>query len=277
MSDLPGSSATTPRDDNSEWYFASHVIASAVLSRDYGSDEKQDAVPPMVVPSSLHLAIVERFIPPSSEKEVHDTINPQANVLLVERLRELSTKNGCLLFLYPTSAGAETFKIKYLGNCLDPILRAMMVRYNLTDNFCSTVNKMQAVGAIPSYGELCLKMESLCSMLNTEENKTADSRVVESAQYAVAHTSRAEVPFSLQKLIKWWISQEKPRVKREIQQYVKSPRRTARIHGPDDIHPSALVQEVMESLMKKAESLESEARIELGVFVIRKSRRRGEA
>jgi len=78
LPDIPTSPPSTPGMQSGDDYFTQKIFSSAVPISDYQDDPS--ALPrsprPVVPPSTVNLAVVERYIPPSSSNEFKNLFSP---------------------------------------------------------------------------------------------------------------------------------------------------------------------------------------------------------
>ena len=278
LEDLPSSPPQTPglavRGDD---YFTQKVFDSAVSIVDY-----QEATPitprsprPVVPPSSIDVSIVERYIPPTNANEFAEMFDPNGSSILVDRLVELSPKNGSLLFIYPTRSGGETFMRKYLGPVLDPILRTMVVLNGLSSDLCSSLGDMRAAHQLPEHEVLRQRISTLCARL-TQGNVAIQRFHGRPPCFTLSHASTQSV--KLQRGVwakEWWAKQEKTRLKDTItRRYRESMARRTITHDSQHPTPGAvLLQQLLEGVggSKNKQDVVSDDLIEVSVFVITRS------
>ncbi|OCL11907.1 hypothetical protein AOQ84DRAFT_286265, partial [Glonium stellatum] len=170
LADLPTSPPGTPGPAiGGDDYFTSKVFDSAVPVSDYQGDSTllPPSPRPVVVPLTVDVSIVERYIPPTNRHEFADLFTTTGrSSLLLDRLIELSPNNGALLFIYPTRAGARTFMNDYLGPVLDPLLRAMAVVHELSADLGTSLGAMPAADLLPDFRALRARLEAFCARLS---------------------------------------------------------------------------------------------------------------
>merc|ERR1712000_476559 len=79
----------------------------------------------IAAPSSIHVSVLERYIPPTTAQEVNDFFTLSRRSYLADRLLELSSNNGTLLLVYPTRRRGSTFANRYVGPVIEPFLRQL--------------------------------------------------------------------------------------------------------------------------------------------------------
>lgn len=274
--DLPRSPPTTPGQPfQGEDYFTQKVFDTAVTVADYHTDLSllPRSPRPAVPPGSVNLAIVERYIPPTSTLEFVSMFDVNAPSILVDRLVELSPGNGTLLFIYPTRSGAKTFAQDYLAPVLDPLLRSLAMLHGLPMAFCDAVGRLPVIDQMLDYDELESRMRQLCSQLS----KTSRSSHSISSRYEMVHASTGLVhPMRSIWASKWWIKQEKERLREQTSRWTQDAqsRRKADTRG---VERSVASAEVLGQLFSGLDTRSYPAGqppnrgIEVGVFVIRRT------
>lgn len=279
LADLPTSPPSTPAPLNTpgtDDYFTQKVFDSAVPISDYQED--LSSLPrsprPIVPPSSINIAVVERYIPPTSSHEFTHMFNPNGPSVLVDRLVELSPNNGTLLFIYPTKVGAQTFMHDYLGPILDPLLRCIVVVNGLSSDLGRTLGNMTAIHQMPDYEHLKRQMVTLCAKLAHRDTHVAGS-LVPKVQYSLVHAAKEEVYLSREVWANdWWAKQEKPRIREAMTKYSQeAQKKSSNEHVERSPTPTELIQQLLDGVCKKAypPGQEPAGGIEVGVFVIKRS------
>lgn len=286
LADLPSTPPISPALAVDGDYFT-QTFDSAVLVSDY--QDNALATPrtprPIVPPASIDVAIVERYIPPSTSHEFAEMFNPNGSSILVDRLIELSPHNGSLLFIYPTRRGGRTFMKDYLGPILDPLLRTMVVVHGLSTALCSSIGTMTAVEHLPHYDSMLLRMASLCDMLTTQQDTSArrfhGSRSTFSLSYAARHRVKLERGVWARE---WWTKQEKNRIKQILDTHWRDneARKSGFEHAGAGAGAAAhqatsstvLLQHLLDGVVGRGELDRDEPEgegIEVGVFVLKRS------
>ena len=266
LAQLPGTPSTTPQETvpSGGDYFTSKVISSARPSSDY----QEGAVSPMAPPHSLHLTVVERLIPPHSVSEVRNMLSSKPKYYLAQRLEELTPKNGTLVFIHPTRAGAQTFAREYLTRLLDPVLRSMTIRYDLTMRFSEAIGTLESLNAIPGFEQMREVLHQLCRNVS----KPSDEQESKSgSQYNITYAKTIQEEFSPHVCASWWAEQEKHRLEQIVLNYFRTSNRTPKSENGAEVPRNTLVNEVLQGVVNNAKILKIKPAIELGVFVIKKS------
>lgn len=174
LADLPKSPPSTPAPPGEgDDYFTSKVFNMAVEVPDYS--EKITAKPllqqklrPAISPSSIDISVVERYIPPTSPTEFEELFSSTGRSFLSDRLIELSTKHGTLLFIYPTKIGGTTFRKDYLAPILDPVLREMGTTHDLSTDLLQAIGSMPDIDQLFSFEEMQAHLQEFCRSLSID-------------------------------------------------------------------------------------------------------------
>lgn len=273
LSDLPKSPPSTPGPAvGGDEYFTSKVFDSAVAIPDYQLESNLlPASPrPVVPPGSINISVVERYIPPTNTTEFAEMFAVRGRSLLYDRLSELSTDNGVLLFIYPTKTGAKTFMQKYLGPIIEPILRSVTVVHDLHSDLGRSIGQMTAVNYLDEYEKLEEHVRAFCAKIS-EHNNGQKCSTDEKCSYEVIHASKEEsLPSRMAWADDWWIKQEKPRIRDAITKYFRKSKKlpTGELTGPH------LLQELIEGVStREYDDGPPTEGLEVGVFIIQKVRR----
>ncbi|CBY01249.1 hypothetical protein IAQ61_003068 [Plenodomus lingam] len=264
LSDLPKSPPSTPGPAvGGESYFTSKVFDSAVAIPDYQLDSKllPPCPRPVVPPGSINVSVVERYIPPTNTNEYAEMFTFRGRSLLYDRLSELSTEDGILLFVYPTKTGARTFTQQYLGPILDPLLRTVTVVHDLHSELGRSLGQMSAVNYLDEYDHLQGRVRDFCHALGDRPGH-------QTATYKVIHAKKQEVILSRAAWADdWWIKQEKPRVRDNITKYFRKSKKLP----SNEMTGAHLIQEVLEGVSKRGyHDGEPTKGVEVGVFIVKK-------
>ena len=272
LSDLPKSPPSTPGPAvGGDEYFTSKVFDSAVAIPDYQLDSKllPPSPRPVVPPGSVHISIVERYIPPTNTNEYAEMFAQKGRSLLHDRLIELSPNNGVLVFVYPTKSGARTFMHDYLGPIIDPLLRSLTVVNELPSELCSSLGRMSSVAYLDEYESLKSQFERFCHVLS--DGGSADKK----ATYTVLHASREEAVLERSAWANdWWIKQEKPRIRETVSKYFRQMKKLPE----SEMTGTHLIQEVLDGVAnRKYENVDEGGNtsrpkgVEVGVFIVKKT------
>ncbi|KAL2834907.1 hypothetical protein BDW59DRAFT_136793 [Aspergillus cavernicola] len=281
LSNLPHSPPSTPRSlfPSDDYFNPTAVFSSAAVVSAYHDfrgliPAKAPHFPvPIVPPFSVHISVLERYLPPSSPQEYKDLFSSHRPSFLVDRLSELSPDGGSLLFIYPTRRGASTFKSQYLGPILDPLLRQLVVVNELSAEISRYLGKVSAVAHMDDFGTMRENLEQLCTAMSSS-----------SSQFSIADARKGSVRLDRQLWSEWYIHQDKARMKEVISLYWQNSRRlptaksvmnTSSYHRLEgkEVTSAMLLSEILDGIRRRPYGEEMEPRdgIELGVFVIRRS------
>lgn len=257
-------------------YSTQKVFDSAVPITDYQED--LSSLPrsprPVVPPSSINVAIVERYIPPTSPNEFAEMFNPNGPSILIDRLVELSPNHGSLVFIYPTRKGAQTFMQEYLGPVLDPLLRSLCVVHGLSLDLSRSLGNMHAVDRLYDHDQLEHHISRLCAKL-TQRSTSMQRFHGNRAHFSLSYSAKKEVPLGRDAWAKdWWTKQEKPRVRDIMTRYAhEAQKKSSNEHVDRPATPAELIQQLLDGVVKKPypAGQEPEHGIEVGVFVIKRS------
>ncbi|KAF7169323.1 hypothetical protein CNMCM5623_002097 [Aspergillus felis] len=280
LTNLPTSPPGSPRCmlPNND-YFNSTVFSSAAVVSAYHDfrgtiqmKAPQHFPMPIVPPQSVHISVLERYIPPSSAQEYNDLFSPSRPSFLVDRLSELSPDGGSLLFIYPTRRGGSAFKSQYLGPILDPLLRQLVVVNELSADIGRYLGKLSSVSQMEDFDTLKHNLSSLCRALSSS-----------SSQFSIVDARKGSAYLDRNLWTEWYIHQEKARMKEVLSLYSQNGRRlpthkaTSNIANPyilaadKEVTSAMLLGEIIDGIRRRPYESEPRDGIELGVFVIRRS------
>ncbi|PYI02256.1 hypothetical protein BO78DRAFT_422734 [Aspergillus sclerotiicarbonarius CBS 121057] len=280
LSNLPSSPPPTPRSlFHSEDYFNPAVFSSAAVVSAYhdfrGPIQAKVAHSPMPVvpPLTVHVSVLERYLPPSSAQEYKDLFSRSRPSFLVDRLHELSPDGGSLLFVYPTRRGASTFKSQYLGPILDPLLRQLVVVNELSTDIGRYLGKLSSVSHMEDFDTMRNNLTNLCGELSSS-----------SSQFSIVDARKGSAHLDRDLWTEWYIHQEKSRMKEVLSVYWQNGRRlpatkavsnmsTNYILEDKEVTSAMLLGEILDGIRRRPYGEDSEPRdgVELGVFVIRRT------
>ena len=267
MAHLPTSPVGTPSQTDGGDYFSLGVYSKAVIAVDHqnASNTSYPSSPrPVVAPSSVGVSILERFIPPTTTSEYLDLFSNDGPSVLVDRLYELSSAGGRLIFIYPTLSGANTFTSKYLGPLLDPLLRTMVGVHGLSADLGADVGKMAVVDHMLSYSQTSDKIKILLRKLSRGSSL---GRSVPKYSMEAARCEKVEIDRAV--WASWWVHQEATRIRETMNRYfqraIRLPQR--------DITAGTLVREILDGVGSRAYANHNARRegIEVGVFILKRT------
>jgi hypothetical protein len=271
---LPSSPPSTPnlfvgRDD----YFTQSIFAHAAVVPSYhvANNSNSLATPtpsspnPIVPPSSVHISVLERYLPPPSHFESKELFSLSGQSVLIDRLAELSPHKGSMLFVYPTKTGASTFTSKYLGHVLDPLLRALIEVHQLSYGLAESLSKMAAVADMHDFVVLKAKVASLCRRMS--QRITAETT---RTNFNLVYASTGEISIDRKTWTAWYLKQEHTRFKRTLETYWGRGKRLSQMESAS---AGTVLREFIDGVnkMTNEEAEQTGPSIELGVFVIQRT------
>ncbi|KKY17731.1 hypothetical protein UCRPC4_g05364 [Phaeomoniella chlamydospora] len=269
---LPSSPPGTPIRQGGDDYFSMNIFASAAPVPNYylhDGNVDRTAPPspaPIVPPSSVQVALIERYIPPSTAEEYTGFFSRNGPSVLVDRLIELSPDGGSLMLIYPTRKGAETFRAHYVAPLLDSLLRTLVVVHDMRSDFASSLGRMPAIRHMLDVNGLKERLNLLCHQLSRPSSSPSNR-----SEYSLEFAESGEVPLDRAAWSEWFLEQETPRMKAALKSYWQRGQKlpTSR----DGVIPPTLMREIQVCVEKgKYEGPEPQSGIEVGVFVIRRTR-----
>lgn len=274
MDEVPASPPATPNTNYaSDDYFQDQTIFThAAVVPAYHS---QPSVPASIgarptniitAPSSIHLSILERYIPPTTAEEVNDFFTLSRRSYLADRLLELSANNGTMLLVYPTKTGAATFATKYIGPIIEPFLRQFILVNGLYTHVAAKLGSMASVEEMKGFQEMERLVAAMCQRLN---QRTTPPRNLPS-RYEIVHAETAEVVLDSAIWRDWYVEQEQPRLRQNLVDYHKAGGRMPARSGQIEVTPGMLAREVVEGIRQSREAA-GNVGMEVGVFVIRRT------
>lgn len=277
LEELPTSPPNTPGPPvGGDDYFTQKIFGSAVPITDY--QQELTSLPrsprPVVPPSSIDVAIVERYIPPNSIREFKEMFTVDGPSILIDRMIELSPHNGSLVFIYPTRSGAQTFMHEYLSPLLDPVLRSIVVANGFSSDLSLSLGDMPAVRHLLEHSELERRTMQLCTRLTQRSGSMARFHG-RPAKFTLSYSATQNVMLPRQAWAKdWWTKQEKPHVT-EVVTKAAQEAQTKSSNRYVDRPPTAT--ELWQKLLKDVEQRpydagqEPQNGVEVAVFVIKRS------
>jgi hypothetical protein len=256
-------------------YFTKKAFDTAVTILDYQTDLSVQMPSPnraVASPSSMHVAIVERYIPPTNVNEFSEMFNPDGPSILVDRLVELSPNNGTLLFIYPNKAGARSFYADHLEPIKAPTLRALATRYNVPMNVGEPLENLDKalLALLPTHDQLTASMHALCARLTASSTSLRNFRH-RPCRFVCKHAQTASVTVPLDVwLTDWWSKQEKRKLRSAMQGFAhaaSNQRSDPHLGTPPS--ENILVQQLLSDMARKAERIGlTTAAVEVSVFVV---------
>ena len=209
------------------------------------------------------MAILERYIPPSSIQEYNDLFSIYGHSALLDRLSELSVDGGTLLFICPTKAGAKTFSDSYLSPVLTPILLQIVNLNRLVWNLAEDIGRMAVVPYMNEFDIMKTKINNLCKSMSERLPTSAGSR------FELVYSSSGSVRLDRATWREWYIEQEKGRIREVLKAYWKQGRR---LPGDTEVTDATIARAIIDGLRKGVTSVSPslEEGVEVGVFVIKR-------
>ena len=271
LGQVPNSPAITPNlqsNPAADYFSIQNTFSKAVVATSY-QDALETSVPssphPVVAPSTVHVSLLERYIPPPSSHEYQDLFSTDVPSALVNRLTELSPDGGCLLFAYPTKAGAIKFQSDYLGPLLNPLLRTMCGVHGLRSDLGTNVATMTAIDQMQGFDTMQRKLRQLLTKMGRGTSNVHRSP----PKYEVIHASIQKVPLDRTSWQTWYIHQEKSRIQEIVKRYFQ---RGLRLPMTEGVTPGAICREILQGLPEREYAPECPVKdgIEVGLFVIQR-------
>lgn len=277
IEDFPRSPPATPGFNGGDGYFGDQTIftqaAQVVVHHEFRDTDSQSRQAPQthIMSAEANLILLERYIPPTTTDEMSDFFSANScRSYLADRLPELAVGYGSLLLVYPTRTGGRTFARKYIAPVLDPLLREMTILRNLNTNAAERLGKMRALDSMLDFGDTKDRLQGLCTAMNDRGN-IKKSR----SAFVLAHGETAHVVLDRDTWMTWFVEQEQSRMKQDLVEYHKAGGRLPEGKGgKTDITPGMLTREIVEGL-RKSTTAAGNHNIEVGIFVIRRTRRSG--
>ncbi|OAP59316.1 hypothetical protein AYL99_06614 [Fonsecaea erecta] len=273
MDEVPASPPATPNTNYpSDDYFQDHTVFThaAVVPAYHSHTTTFSAAAPrpsniVAAPSSIQISILERYIPPTTPREVEDFFTLSRRSYLADRLLELSSNDGSLLLIYPTKKGGQTFANRYIGPVIEPFLRQFILLNNLYTDIAIQLGRMAAVASMKSFEEMQALLSTMCEALS----QRAPSRGLPS-RYQIIHAETAEVVLDRALWKEWYIEQEQPRLRQNLVDYHKSGGRMPARSGRIEVTPGMLAREVVDGIRQSRETA-GDVGVEVAVFVVRRT------
>jgi hypothetical protein len=219
----------------------------------------------VAAPGTIHISILERYIPPTTGKEVEDFFSLSRRSYLADRLLELSPNNGSLLLIYPTQQGGQTFAKDYLDPIIAPFLRQFIILNSLYAELATELGNMSAIPEMKTFGEMEASLAALCEAVAAMV-PTRGAR----SQYEIVHAEKAEVILDRTLWRDWYVEQETPRLKQNLVDYHKSGARMPSRSGRIEVTTGMLAREVIDGI-RQSRHAAGDVGLEIGVFVIRRT------
>lgn len=271
LNSLPTSPPATPNivreggDYFNQYTFAHAAVVPAYHAATRGLGAPTSASSNQIVPPrSVQVALLERYIPPSSIEEYNDLFSIYGRSALVDRLSELSVDGGTLLFICPTKTGAATFSHSYLSPILTPILLQIVNLNRLVWNLAEDIGRMAVIPIMNEFDIMKTKVTTLCN--NMSERPSTGTR----SRFELVYSSIGDVPLDQATWREWYIEQEKGRIREVLKSYWKQGRR---LPGDSEVTDATIARAIIDGLHKGVRDVRSTSGegVEVGVFVIKRS------
>lgn len=281
MDDVPSSPPVTPNlASGGDDYFGQSVFSLGAKVPMYHTPSLTADAPisrlpnPVVVPGSVQVSVLERYIPPTSAQEYDEFFGNNGQSHLVDRLIELSVDGGTLLLIYPTRTGADTFQSQYLAPILEPFLRQFIFSHGMTHDLATEILEMKACPEMDGFDEMKTRLSQLCHDMS--------SRALPRARRSKFQLLFSEVTHKVldrAKWTDWYIAQEQARIRMDIIRYQHGGGRMPLSSDDHEVTEGHLTRRVMDEI-RRAGSTEHSRRLELdgdgiptelGVFVIQRT------
>ncbi|EEP82419.1 predicted protein [Uncinocarpus reesii 1704] len=290
LSSLPTSPPSTPHllfggDD----YFSNTIFSSAVAVPSYPHSDPgafqasagHHISTPIVPPFSVHVAIVERYLPPSSPQEYRSLFLNEGPSMLRDRLFELSPGGGSLMFIYPTKKGADTFIDNYLSPILAPHLRQLAVINGISSDVGNALGRLPAIAYMDDFEGMRARVLALCDAISSK-NHTSSNLACRKTNFTMTYAGKSNVPLDRKLWTEWYIQQETPRAREILNHYWRKGHRlpdnamtnaSQRHPTTHEVTGASLLREIINGVRHRPypDGFEPDCGLELGVFVIRRS------
>lgn len=262
--------AATASDPDDYFTYNNNVFPRVVLSPEHpmamtiaGPPSPRTAVPP----SSIQISILERYLPPPTLPEYTDLFGLEGPSVLVDRLFELSPRNGTLIFVYPTARGATQFSARCLHPVIDPLLRTLISVHDLSNDLGPSVTRMLTApldanssrGGLMDFDRLQAKIAALLTRLNRPARPTATAAAPATTTtashrapttrptptFTLAHATAHSVVLDPATWIPWWLQQQKARIENVVDRYYQ---RGHRVPNESVLSSRSLAWKIMNGL-----------------------------
>ena len=281
MGQVPQSPIATPnplhQQEPADYFSIQNTFSKAVVATSFGDSEtpRMPSPLPIVAPSSVHISLLERYIPPSYSEEATNLFSSTGPSVLLNRLSELSSKDGAFIFIYPTKLGGQVFNTNYLGPILHPLLRRMAGIHGLSSDLGSRVAHLSSIDRLYTFPQMQRYLVGLLNNISrpSSSHSTApstSSRYQPSQRnFELVHASARTVQLERKSWQAWFLHQEKHRIKQIVSDYFK---RGSRLPSQVGITAGTICREILEGLEMQEygdDCLPREG-VEVGMFVVRR-------
>ncbi|CAL8581612.1 hypothetical protein XPA_007301 [Xanthoria parietina] len=219
----------------------------------------------VVAPSTITISTLERFVPPATQQEYEDLFKTDEPSALVDRMSELKPDRGCLVFIYPTKQGGDTFKHNYLGPILGPVLSTMIGVRCIPERVAERINKLEAIEVMSRFDQLRGRIRRLIQSMNEKGNGRVH-------KFELALAGKEKVHLGRGVWAEWFLEQELPRFRQIVDDYYgRTPGRGVPQAHNQDYTAAGMVGELIDGIKDRPyDGREPQEGIEVGVFVIKR-------
>ncbi|KAL8861834.1 MAG: hypothetical protein Q9178_001703 [Gyalolechia marmorata] len=245
-------------------FAATHAEACRSLA---GNPTNRGFPQTVVAPSTITISTLERFIPPATKQEYEDLFKMDEPSALVDRMSELKPNSGCLIFIYPTKQGANTFKHDYVGPILGPVLSTMIGVRSVPEAVAEKINKLEAMDVMSRFDILKARINRSVRGMNEKGNGSVH-------RFALVMASKEKVHLGRGVWADWFLEQELPRFRQIVDDYYgRTPGRgLPQVHN-QDFTAAGMVGEIIDGIKERPyDGGAPQEGIEVGVFVIKRTR-----
>lgn len=276
VEDFPKSPPATPYHTGGDSYFGDQTIfthvAEVPVHHDlrYASQGIETTAQRHIMTAEASSIVLERYIPPTTADETLDLFDANScRSYLADRLPELAPSVGSLIFIYPTKTGAQTFARRYVGPVLDPLLREMSILKGLNTNAAERLGRMRSIDSMFEFEEMQEKLQNLCDSMNS---RIAFQRT--RTEFRIEHSDTAHIVLDRDTWMTWFVEQEQMRMKQDLVDYHREGGILPDTENVNtEVTAGMLSREVTDGL-RKSTRIAGEVGVEVGVFVIRRHRKR---
>lgn len=182
-------------------------------------------------------------------------------------MAELSPDGGTLLFLYPTRAGAMTFRSRYQSPVVDPVLRYIVELHGLSYEVAEELSSLNAISEMSSLHELKNNVATLCDQMSQRGLPN-----IGPSKFSLVSTEAGTVSMGFKTWTKWYLQQEHQRWRKALQAYWG---RGKRLSAQEGATAGSVLREFIDGVQKACREASVDgvgAEVEVGAFVIRRTR-----
>ena len=168
-----------------------------------------------VPPGEALVSITERIIPSCGEFEISSFLSSSSDSAFQTRLEELHP-GGMYIFVLPTLSGGHTFHREYLSKLLDPILRSMTIRHNLSSRLAFEISNAKTLDQLRPFEHMKSKLELLITARNAHSAPTTPRAhmgdPIQKPKYTILHSQKGTHTLPFLAWYSWWLGQERARI-----------------------------------------------------------------